>query len=471
MGKWQTGSAFLAALGLTTGSLAPLAIHTPALARTTFEDVQGHWAQLCIERLAQQGVVTGYLDGTFRPNALMSRGEFATIVAQAFFSAPAVGNDVPFFDVPTRTRTGTAVRTARQTGFLDGFPSGVFQPNEPLTRVQAIVSLANGLNLAPTNFAVSELGLVYDDAKSIPNYALNSVVAATERGLIVNYPEIRFLQPNQPATRAEVAAFVCQALASAGKASPVAQQYVVAPPSSGGIQTNVQTSPNGQVRAQLTYQKENYVYSNLSVRVERAGQTLLDTPLPIGSGVSSSLAFRLVDLDGDTEPELLIDLFPRGEGCCTYSLIYRYLPASGQYTYLQQPWGYAGYNLRDFNQDGVPEFESQDPRFGLQFASTYEEAAAPIQIWQYRQGQMFDVTRQYPTLVANNSNKLLQDYEDRLSQGQDVRPVLAAYLANQFLLGQGRQAWSDVQSNYGGSDRTQYLENLRGFLRSIGYSN
>lgn len=469
MGRWQTGSAFLAALGLTTGSLTPLAIHTPALARTTFEDLQGHWAQLCIERLAQQGVVTGYLDGTFRPNAVMSRGEFATVVSQAFFNAPPVGNNAPFFDVPPRTRTGNAVNTARQTGFLAGFPSGVFQPNESVTRVQAIVSLANGLNLAPTTFAVGDLGLVYDDAKSIPGYALNSIAAATERGLIVNYPEIRFLQPNQPATRGEVAAFVCQALASSGKASPVPQQYVVAAPGFGGTQTAVQSSANGQVRAQLTYQKENYIYSNLRLRVDRAGQTLLDTPLPVGGGVSSTLAFRLLDLDGDTEPEVLIDLFPRGEGCCTYSLIYRYLPASGQYTYLQQPWGYGGYNLRDFNQDGVPEFESQDPRFGLQFASTYAEASAPIQIWQYRQGQMFDVTRQYPTLVANNSNKLLQDYEDRLSQGLDVRSVLAAYLANQFLLGQGRQAWNDVQSNYAGSDRTQYLENLRGFLRSIGY--
>jgi hypothetical protein len=465
---WKTGTSLFAVLGFTA---TPLVMIQPAVSRTTFIDVQGHWAQLCIEELARQGAVTGFLDGTFRPDVPMTRGEFATVVSQAFPNAPAVSTDTPFFDVPSQTRTGTAVRNARQSGFLAGFPSGVFRPEDTVTRIQAIVSLTNGLKLQPRNFSIAELSLIYDDVKDIPNYGINAVVAATENRLLVNYPEIRFVRPNTPATRAEVAAFVCQALATSGTASLVPQQYVVSAPNSGGTQTAVQTapSPGGLVQGTLTYQKQNYVFSDLRLTVVRGDQTLLNTPLPVLGGVSSSVAFRVVDLDGDTEPEILIDLFPRGQGCCAYSLVYRYLPATQQYSYIQQPWGYASYQLKDFNQDGIPEFETQDARFNSRFTTAATGGVAPLQILQYRQGQMFDVTRQYPNQIAENTNQLWQTYQLRRSLGEDVKDVLAAYLANQFLLGQGQQGFSEVQSTYDGQDRDQYLDNLRTFLRSTGY--
>ncbi len=461
MRRWQTGSALFAAVGIAASSL------TPAVAQSTFYDIQGHWAQLCVEQLAQQGIFSGFQDGSFRPEQFITRGEFATIIPKAFPNAPAVSSDAPFFDVPSQTQTGGALRSARQSGFLSGYPSGVFKPNDLLTRVQALVALANGLNLSPTVLAISQLDEVYDDARTIPPFALSAIAAATQRGLVVSYPYPRLLNPNQPATRAELAAFICQAIATSGKASPVPPQYVVAPPNSGGIQTETQTF--GQVKAEITYQKQAYVFSDLHLKVTRGGEAFLDMPLPVGGGLSSALGFRLTDLDGDGEPEILIDLFPRDRRCCAYSLIYRYLPASGQYSYVQHPWGAAGYQLKDFDQDGVPEFESLDRRFGLRFASSYAEAAAPLQIWQYRQGQMFDVTRQYPNLVAEDAEKLWQSYQLLSSSGQDVRSVLAAYLANKILLGQGQEAWSQVQASYEGGDRLEYLENLRTFLRSTGY--
>jgi hypothetical protein len=310
---------------------------------------------------------------------------------------------------------------------------------------------------------------VYDDASSIPPEAANGIAGATERGLAVNYPNIRFLNPNREATRAEVAAFICQALASSGKASPVPPQYVVTTPNSAGVQSEVQTSANGLVRAQLSYEKQNFVYTNLRLQVKRAGEIQLDTALPVGAVTSANLGFRLLDLDGDGEPEILVDFFTRDRGCCSYSLIYRYVPALKQYSYIQQPWGYAGYKLKDFNLDGIPEFETSDRRFGLQFASRAPEVPSPLQILQYRQGQMFDVTRQYPTLVAESANRLWADYQIRRSQNQDVKAVLAAYLAEKHLLGEGREGWSQVIDSYDGSDRTQYLDSLRNFLRTTGY--
>ncbi|MCT7952098.1 S-layer homology domain-containing protein [Ancylothrix sp. C2] len=464
MNRWKIGPAFLATLALLT-------TQTPVFARTTFEDVRGHWAQLCIDELAKQGAVSGYKDGLFRPNEPMSREEYATILSRAFASAPAVTTNAPFSDVPATTRTGTDLSTARETAFLAGFPSGVFKPNEPLTRVQALVAVTNGLNLAAQTFSPSQLNLVYDDYPEIPAYALNAVAAATENGLIVSYPNVKFLRPNAPATRAEAASFVCQALATAGKASPVPPQYVVTAPNTSGLQTEVQNSLDGRVQAILFYNKQNYLYTNLRLRVIRDGVNLLDTPLPVGTGLSTSLGFRLMDLDGDSEPEILVDFFTRGgQGCCSNSLIFRYLSASRAYSYIQQPWGYAGYNLKDYDADGLPEFESLDYRFGLRYAANYTDVGGPLQIFQYRSGQMFDVTRNYPNLVAQNARRLWGIYQSGVAQGQDSKAVLAAYLADLHSLGQGRQGWTQIQESYLGGDRSEYFNNLSDFLRSTGYT-
>ena len=67
----------------------------------------------------------------------------------------------------------------------------------------------------------------YQDANQIPNYAQSSIAAATEQQLVVNYPDLTRLNPDQPATRAEVAAFIYQALYSQGQASVIPSPYIV----------------------------------------------------------------------------------------------------------------------------------------------------------------------------------------------------------------------------------------------------
>ncbi|MHC5728818.1 MAG: fasciclin domain-containing protein, partial [Nostoc sp.] len=117
-------------------------------------------------------------------------------------------------------------------------PGNVFLPNQQIPRVQGIVALANGLGLTVSSTgASSDLSTYYTDASSIPNYAVNSVTAATQSNLVVNYPDIKQLNPQQPLTRAEAAALLYQALAKQGRIQPIASnlpasQYIV-----GGTQT------------------------------------------------------------------------------------------------------------------------------------------------------------------------------------------------------------------------------------------
>ena len=67
----------------------------------------------------------------------------------------------------------------------------------------------------------------YLDADKIPQYAVDDVAAATRAGIVVNHPNLRLLNPNQPATRGEIAALIYQALVSQGRATPIAEQTAI----------------------------------------------------------------------------------------------------------------------------------------------------------------------------------------------------------------------------------------------------
>ncbi len=71
----------------------------------------------------------------------------------------------------------------------------------------------------------------YRDAAQIPKYAVDAVAKTTAAGIVVNYPNLRVLNPNQAATRGEVAALIHQALVYQGKITPLptnrATNYIV----------------------------------------------------------------------------------------------------------------------------------------------------------------------------------------------------------------------------------------------------
>lgn len=200
-------------------------INRPAIKQGTFRDIQGYWAQPYIEALIAKDVIAGFPDGSFKPTDPVTRAQFATIISKAF-APPSQRAGQEFKDVKQNFWAYGAIQTAYRGGFVAGYPGGLFQPQQAIPRVQSLVSLANGLGLKSDNpNALS----TYADAAQIPNYATDPVSAATVRQLVVNYPVPTQLNPNRDATRAEVAAFVYQALVNTGRAQAIASPYVVRP--------------------------------------------------------------------------------------------------------------------------------------------------------------------------------------------------------------------------------------------------
>ena len=244
-----------------------------------------------------------------------------------------------------------------------------------------------------------------------------------------------------------------------------------------------ETAESGNVRAEISYERseDSFQVVNLRLKISREGQIILDGEIPRNDReydrpylTEDNPQSWVQDLDGDNEPEIIVTIFTGGAHCCFYSLIYRYDPVSQQYTYINHNWGDgAGIpKIEDLDNDGIPEFNSGDTSFAYAFTA-YAFSAFPPQIWQYRQGTMTDVTRNFPKKVYSHATQLWESYEHINREYEDnpetIRGVLAAYLATKYLLGEPEDGWQRVQQAYQHSDRRSFFSDLREFLQKNGY--
>ncbi len=192
---------------------------------TSFPDLGGHWAAAFVEALVNKGLISGFPDGKFGPEAPMTRAQYAAIIAKTF-QLSAQGKISNFTDIKPGFWASSAILSAASTSFISGFPDGTFRPEQNLTKIQAIVSIVNGLKLTGGNPNVLT---AYSDRAQIPSYANNAVAVATQKLLIVNYPDSEQLEPMRDITRAEVATLIYQALIASGKEKAIASPYIVNP--------------------------------------------------------------------------------------------------------------------------------------------------------------------------------------------------------------------------------------------------
>jgi hypothetical protein len=229
---------------------------------------------------------------------------------------------------------------------------------------------------------------------------------------------------------------------------------------------------NGNIKAELFYQKEDFKLKNLRLKIVRSGKTLLDQVVPRKSEFDKlgERSFSVIDLDGDQEPEVIVNLFTGGAHCCFYSLIYRYQASQPKYTNNEFFWGDGAAipQIIDLDGDEVPEFKSRDARFAYAFTS-YSNSVFPLQVWQYRQGKMNDVTRSYPRYIKANIDANLQWLQKLRSEKREEKGAFAAYLADKYLLGEAKDGWQYLQKEYQGKDSKQYFTDLRNFLQKTNY--
>lgn len=105
-----------------------------------------NWFNNAVSTLSNAGVITGYPDDTFKPNASITRAEFAAIAAR--FSDAEATSTCSFTDVPADHWAANAIALAQDLGWINGYSDGTFKPNQPITRAEAMTLINRVLERA-----------------------------------------------------------------------------------------------------------------------------------------------------------------------------------------------------------------------------------------------------------------------------------------------------------------------------------
>ncbi len=115
-----------------------------------FSDVaSGDWFNVTVSSLAQMGVVAGYEDGSFRPNAPITRAEFAAIATRFFAERGVTYNEGLFADITGDEWFADVVAAAADRGLLGGYPDGTVRPNATITRAESCAVVNRTLDRRP----------------------------------------------------------------------------------------------------------------------------------------------------------------------------------------------------------------------------------------------------------------------------------------------------------------------------------
>lgn len=170
-------------------------------------DISEHWAKDAILRAVELGFVTGYEDGTFRPQGQVTRAEFVTMLMRALAQADlaaGAGGEIDFADsasIPAWARS--FVMQAVEAGIVTGYDDNTFRPKQRISRAEIAAMAVRAVSLQPD----PDAALTFADADSAPKWSRGYIAAAAEAGLMKGRGGNSFA-PNDFTTRAEAVVLI-----------------------------------------------------------------------------------------------------------------------------------------------------------------------------------------------------------------------------------------------------------------------
>ncbi|MBO9605037.1 MAG: S-layer homology domain-containing protein [Paenibacillaceae bacterium] len=111
----------------------------------TLSDISGHWAEANIKKAVSGGIVEGYPDETFKPNHTVTRAEFAVMLMNAL-KPEGAGTELSFTDTTKiGSWAQKAVAQAVQAGVIKGYEDGSFRPNALISRTEMAAMIAHAM--------------------------------------------------------------------------------------------------------------------------------------------------------------------------------------------------------------------------------------------------------------------------------------------------------------------------------------
>lgn len=171
---------------------------------TKFRDVAGHWAEKQIMFLVEMGWISGYPDGTYKPNDFLTRAHAAAILSN-FLALTLTNERISFSDVDKKFWALQSIHLVAQHNIMNGTGDGHFSPNTILTRAQMAQIIYNSGFYSQS--ANNRINSFKDVDKNF--WAYIAIEAMKQEGIMGGYSDSRFA-PNDSTTRAQMAAIIYQ---------------------------------------------------------------------------------------------------------------------------------------------------------------------------------------------------------------------------------------------------------------------
>ncbi|MFC4403650.1 S-layer homology domain-containing protein [Gracilibacillus xinjiangensis] len=185
----------------------------PVQAASQLSDLEGNFAEDQIQTWIDKDLIKGYPDGSFKPNKLITRAEFMSLVNRAFGYTKE--SEVSFKDVSKDAWYYKDISKALEAGYLHGYQDNTIKPQNAITRQEAAKIIAVITNLSEDE----ESADLFKDSSSISAWSKGFVGGVLAENLMIGYPDGSF-KPLNNITRAEVVVALNTALETYGVSKP-----------------------------------------------------------------------------------------------------------------------------------------------------------------------------------------------------------------------------------------------------------
>jgi hypothetical protein len=183
-------------------------------AKIAFTDIDTvPWAEDAILALVDKGVINGRSESIFDPNGTVTRAEFAKMVVLAFNLTGGNGVD-QFSDVETTDWYAQYVARGYYNGVISGYDDGTFRPNGLISRQEMAAMISRAINAANKTLPATVAAESFSDADQIGDWAIDAVTSLQQGGVINGMGDGTYA-PADNATRAQAAVIINRAITNA----------------------------------------------------------------------------------------------------------------------------------------------------------------------------------------------------------------------------------------------------------------
>ncbi|MDD3895222.1 MAG: S-layer homology domain-containing protein, partial [Syntrophomonadaceae bacterium] len=206
-------------------------------------DIQGHWAESAIQKLADQGTATGFPDGTFKPDNNISRAEFVTLTVRAFELENKNGK---VFNDTSDHWAKEYIAAASTYNIISGYNDEQFGPDDSITREEMAVMAVKAAGLE-----INAEALNCSDSSQVSAWAKDAVATAYTKKIIVGMPDGSFL-PQANATRAQAVIVLSKALQLSTEIIEITEQETPATPQESTVNSSGSSGGGGGGSSKVT---------------------------------------------------------------------------------------------------------------------------------------------------------------------------------------------------------------------------